>query len=153
VSGRFARAAGWLLFGAFCATAQTARPMAVLQTQYQARVGESVEVPVDSDSLDFMLHAKTRSVTVDGKDVAGLIIAPNETQDKILLAPNSKATPGTYAVTLSATSAAGDTMSAQVDLVVQPRQTVPKSSTRAPVVLLNGWIYGYTCLLYTSRCV
>ena len=150
MSGRFARAAGWLLFGAFCATAQTARPMAVLQTQYQARVGESVEVPVDSDSLDFMLHAKTRSVTVDGKDVAGLIIAPNETQDKILLAPNSKATPGTYAVTLSATSAAGDTMSAQVDLVVQPRQTVPKSSTRAPVVLLNGWIYGYTGQCGTS---
>jgi uncharacterized protein (TIGR03437 family) len=129
--------------------------MAVLQTQYQARVGESVEVPLDAASLDFMLHAKTRSVTVDGKDISGLVLVPNETQDKILLAPNSKATPGEYAVTLSATGAAGDAMAAQVDVLVKPRQTVPKSSTRAPVVLLNGWIFGYTgtCTISSSSSV
>jgi uncharacterized protein (TIGR03437 family) len=129
--------------------------MAVLQTQYQARVGEPVEIPVDAASLAFMLHAKTRSVTVNGKDVPGLVIAPNETQDKILLAPNSKATPGEYAVTLSATSAAGDSLTAQVDVVVKPRQTVPTGSTRAPVVLLNGWIGGYTgtCTISSSSSV
>ena len=151
----FAGAAGWIVLGAFCAAAQTARPMAVLQTQYKARVGESVEVPVDSDSLDFMLHAKTRSVTADGKGVPGLVIAPNETQDKILLAPNSKATPGHYSVTLSATDATGNTMTAQVDLVVQPRQAVPTGGTRAPVVLLNGWIGGYTgtCTISSSSSV
>jgi uncharacterized protein (TIGR03437 family) len=124
--------------------------MAVLQAQYQVRVGESVEVPVDSPTLDFMLHAKSRRVTIDGKDVAGLVVAPNETRDKILLAPNSKATPGTYSVQLSAASAAGDEMAAQVDVVVKPRQTVPKSATRAPVVLLNGWILGYTGTCATS---
>jgi len=155
VFGRFAMSAGWLLLGAFCATAQTARPMTVLETQYQARVGEAVEVPVDAASLDFMLHAKTRSVTIDGQDVPGLVIGPNETLDKILLAPNSKATPGEYAVTLSATSAAGDAMTAQVDVVVKPRQTVPNNSTRAPVVLLNGWISGYTgtCTISSSSSV
>jgi uncharacterized protein (TIGR03437 family) len=153
--GCFATPAGWLLCGAFCATAQTAKPMEVLETQYQARVGESVEVSVDADSLDFMLHAKTLNVTVDGKAVSGLVLAPNETQDKILLAPNSKSTPGTYAVTLSATGAAGDSMTAQVDLVVKPRQTVPTGSTRAPVVLLNGWIGGYTgtCTISSSSSV
>jgi uncharacterized protein (TIGR03437 family) len=118
--------------------------MAVTQTEYEVRVGESVEVPVDSETLDFMVHAKTRRVTIDGRDVAGLIVAPNETQDKILLAPNSKAAPGEYSVRLSAESATGDEMSAEVDVAVKPRQTVPKNSTRPPVVLLNGWIDGYT---------
>jgi len=118
--------------------------MAVLQTRYEVRVGETIEIPVDSPTLYFMLHAKSRRATIGGKDVAGLVIAPNETGDKILLVPNSKATPGEYSVELSAASANGDEMAAQVDVVVKPRQTVPKSATRAPVVLLNGWILGYT---------
>ena len=39
-------------------------------------------------------------MTVDGKDVPGLVVAPNETQDRILLAPSAKAVPGEYAVTI-----------------------------------------------------
>ncbi|HUB82135.1 MAG TPA: IPT/TIG domain-containing protein [Bryobacteraceae bacterium] len=129
--------------------------MAVLQTQYQVRVGESIEVPVDSPTLSFMLQAKSRRVTIDGKDVAGLVMAPDEARDKILLAPNSKATPGTYTVQLSGASAAGDEMAVQVDVVVKPRQTVPKSATRAPVVLVNGWIAGYSgsCTISSSSSV
>ena len=137
-------AAGLLLLNAFCAASQTTRPMAVQQTRYEVRMGEPIEVPMAAGTLDFMVHAKTRRVTVGGQDVAGLVVAPNETQDKILLAPNSKAIPGEYAVTLSATSAAGEEMDADVVVVVKPRQTVPAGSTRAPVVLLNGWIAGYT---------
>jgi uncharacterized protein (TIGR03437 family) len=126
------------------AVAQSARPMAVLQTRYQVRIGESVEIPVDSPTLTFMLHAQQRRVSVNNKDVEGLVVAPDSSQQKILLAPNSKATPGEYAVTLSGTDAAGDRMTADVDVLVKPRLTVPKSSTRAPVVLVNGWIGGYT---------
>jgi uncharacterized protein (TIGR03437 family) len=136
-------AAGLLLGGAFCAASQTARPMAVMQTRYEVRMGEPIEVPVAADTLDFIAHAKTRRATADGQDVAGLVVGPNETQDKILLAPNSQATPGEYHVTLSATSSAGEAMSADVDVVVKPRQTVPTGSKRAPVVLLNGWMAGY----------
>jgi uncharacterized protein (TIGR03437 family) len=148
-------AAGLLLVGACSAAAATTRPMAVLQTRYEVRVGETVEVPVAADTLDFMIHAKTRRVTAGGRDVAGLIVGPNETQNKILLAPNSKAAPGQYAVTLSATSAAGDEMAAEVDVVVKPRQTVPTGSSRAPVVLINGWIAGYTgtCTISSSSSV
>lgn len=151
-------AAGLLLGGAVCAASQTARPMAVMQTRYEVRMGEPTEVPVAADTRDFVIHAKTRRVTMDGQDVAGLVVAPNETQDEILLAANSRATPGNYAVTISATSASGEEMSAEVDVVVKPRQsvpTVPKSSTRAPVVLLNGWISGYsgTCSIASSSSV
>ena len=148
--------AACILIAAFSAVAQTARPMAVMQTRYEVKMGEPIEVPVAADTRDFITHAKTRRVTIDGQDVPGLIVGPNETQDKILLAPNSKAIPGEYTVMLSATSAAGEEMSAQVDVVVKPRQTVPTGSTRAPVVLLNGWIAGYnggTCTISSSSSV
>ena len=127
--------------------------MAVMQTHFEARMGEPIEVPVAADTRDFIAHAKTRRVTIDGQDVPGLVIAPNDTQDKILLAPNSKAAPGQYSVTLSATSSSGEEMNTEVDVVVKPRITVPKGNTRAPVVLLNGWIAGYnggTCTIASS---
>jgi uncharacterized protein (TIGR03437 family) len=129
--------------------------MVVLQTRFEARMGEPIEVPMAADTLDFMIHAKTRRVTMGGQDVAGLVVAPNETQDKILLAPNSKATPGEYAVTLSATNTAGEEMTADVVVVVKPRQAVPLGNTRPPVVLLNGWIAGYTgaCTISSSSSV
>ncbi len=149
----------FILIAAFNAVAQTAGPMAVMQTRYEVKIGEPIEVPVAAGTRDFIAHAKTRRVTIDGQDVPGLIVGPNETQDKILLAPNSKATPGEYTVMLSATSATGDEMSAKVDVVVKPRQTVPTvpaGSARAPVVLLNGWIAGYngdTCTISSSSSV
>ena len=149
---RVAIAAGLLLGSAFCAVSQTARPMVVLKTRYEVRMGEATEIPAAADTLDFMVHAKTRRVTAGGQDVAGLVVAPNAAQDRILLAPSSRATPGEYAVTLSATSASGEEMHANVDVVVEPRTTVPNGSTQPPVVLLNGWEEGFTgtCPIATS---
>jgi hypothetical protein len=129
---RVAIAAGLLLGSAFCAVSQTARPMVVLKTRYEVRMGEATEIPAAADTLDFMVHAKTRRVTAGGQDVAGLVVAPNAAQDRILLAPSSRATPGEYAVTLSATSASGEEMHANVDVVVEPRTTVPNGSTQPP---------------------
>lgn len=139
-----ARSALLLLASALCATSQTSKPMLVLQTRYEVRMGETTEISAAADTLDFMVHAKTRRLTIGGQDVPGLVVGTNAAQDKILLASNSKATPGEYAVTLSATSATGEEMETNVDVVVRPLVTVPKSSTRAPVVLLNGWIAGFT---------
>jgi pimeloyl-ACP methyl ester carboxylesterase len=115
-------------------------------------MGETAEIPAEAGTLDFMLHAKTRRVTIDGQDVAGLVVAPNQAQDQILLAGSSKAKPGEYAVTLSAISATGEEMHTNVDVVVKPRLTVPNGSTRPPVVLLNGWITGFAnaCAVATS---
>ena len=136
-------AAGLFLLPTFAAFSQSAKSMAVMETRYEVRMGEATEVPVQADTRDFIAHAKTRRVTIGGQDAPGFVVAPNEKQDKILLAPNSKAAPGEYTVTLSATSAEGEEMTAEVNVVVKPRVTVPKNSTRAPVVLLNGWIAGY----------
>jgi uncharacterized protein (TIGR03437 family) len=126
--------------------------MAVLQTQNAVHMGEAVEIPVTDDTRDFMVQAKTRSVTTNGQDVQGLVVAPNATQDKIMLAASSKVTPGEYTVTLSATSAKGEEMHADIGLVVYPPVTVPTGSTRPPVVLLNGWELGWsgTCPVATT---
>ena len=144
---------GLLLCSAICATSQTpeatgalptVRPMALLQTRYELRIGEPAEIPAPPETLDFLLHAKTRRVAIEGQEAAGLVVAPNQTQDGILLAPSSKAVPGEYTVTLSATSQTGEARQTTLDVVVQPRVTVPNSSTRPPVVLLNGWQIGFT---------
>jgi uncharacterized protein (TIGR03437 family) len=152
VLGRMVAAAGLLLGGALGAASPGTRPMVVLETRYQVRVGEATAIPAAADTLDFMLHAKTRRVTAGGQDLPGVVVAPNEAQDQILLAASSKAAPGEYAATLSATSAAGEEMHSQVEVVVEHAVTVPKSSTRPPVVLLNGWEVGFsnTCPVATS---
>ena len=105
---RAVHTAGLLLCSAICATSQTpeatgalptARPMALLQTRYELRIGEPAEIPAPPETLDFLLHAKTRRLAIEGQDAAGLVVAPNQTQDGILLAPSSKAVPGEYTVT------------------------------------------------------
>jgi uncharacterized protein (TIGR03437 family) len=145
--------AGFLLCGAICATPQTpqsavalrtAKPMALLETRYELRLGEPVEIQAPQETLDFLLHAKARQAAIEGQAVSGLIAAPNRAQDRILLAGSSKAKPGEYAVTLSATSDAGEERQAVLDVVVKPRVTVPVGSTRNPVVMLNGWETGFT---------
>jgi uncharacterized protein (TIGR03437 family) len=47
-------------------------------------------------------------------------------------------------VTLSATGDTGEQRQTTLNVTVRPRVSVPKNSTRPPVVLLNGWITGFT---------
>ena len=61
----------------------------------------------------------------------------------MVLAASPRAKPGTYAVTISATSAAGEQRQTTLTVVVHAMTTVPSGSTRNPVVLLNGWEAGY----------
>ncbi len=61
-----------------------------------------------------------------------------------MLGASLRVAPGEYAVKLSATSAAGEVRQTSLDVVVKPRVSVPSSSTRPPVVLLNGWEEGFT---------
>jgi uncharacterized protein (TIGR03437 family) len=146
-------AAGWLLCSAVCAMSQTpestgapgtAKAMALSKTRYELRIGEPAEIPAPRETLDFLIHARTRRVTIAGQDATGLIVASNQAQDGILLAPSSKAKPGEYTVTLSATSETGEQRQTPLDVVVKPRVSVPNGSTRPPVVLLNGWQTGFT---------
>ena len=116
----------------------------MLQTRYELRIGESASIAAPQETLNFLAQAKTRQLAVAGQGAAGLVVAPNQTQDGIVLAPTSKATPGEYTVTLSATAATGEQRQTTLDVVVQPRASVPAGTTRVPVVLLNGWQTGFT---------
>ena len=126
------------------AGAVPARPMTLLQNRYEVRIGEPASILAPQETLNFLARAKSRQLSVKGQSAAGLVVAPNQTQDGILLAPSSKATPGEYSVTLSATGETGEQRQTTLNVVVQPRASVPAGTTRPPVVLLNGWQTGFT---------
>src|ERR1700678_912415 len=114
--------------------AQGARPMELQKTRYELRPGEPAQISATSETLDFLLTAKSRSIQFGGASTEGLVVGPNKGGDQILLAASARAKPGEYAITISATSAAGEVRQASMEMVVQPRQTVPTGSTRPPVV-------------------
>jgi uncharacterized protein (TIGR03437 family) len=145
------RAASLLICSAICALAQTA-PMAVLKSRYEIRVGQPARIEAPAETLDFLLRAKTRRVSIESMETSGLVAEPNYTRDQILLAPTLRAKPGEYTVTLSAASETGEQRQTTLDVVVEAQVTVPSSATRPPVVLLNGWITGITnaCNIATS---
>ncbi len=118
--------------------------MTLLKTRYEIRIGEPASILAPQETLNFLARAKTRQLAIEGQGAAGLVVAPNQTQDGVLLAPSSKATPGEYTVTLSATGETGEQRQTTLDVVVQPRASVPAGTTRPPVVLLNGWQTGFT---------
>ena len=118
--------------------------MAVLQSRYEIRAGEPAPIAAPAETLDFLLHAKTRRVSIEGLETSGLVVGPGYAPDQILLAASPRAKPGEYTVTLSATSETGEERQTTLAVVVQAQVTVPPGSTRPPVVLLNGWMTGFT---------
>jgi uncharacterized protein (TIGR03437 family) len=126
------------------ASLPAAKAMELQQTRYELRAGEPAQISAASDTLDFLLKAKSRRIEMQGAQADGLVVGPNRAGDGILLAASLRAKPGEYAVTLSAKSAAGEERQAALVMVVQPRQAVPTGSARPPVVLLNGWEIGFT---------
>ena len=149
--------AALLLCGAVCRAAEiSVQPLAVQQTRYEMRVGESVQIAVPPETLDFLLKAKTLRLAVDGGiDGAAssvLVVGPNRARDRVLMAAPLRISPGEYTAKLSATSEAGEERVTRLAIVVKPRTTVPSNATRPPVVLLNGWETGFTgtCTVSTS---
>ena len=118
--------------------------MAVLQSRYEIRAGQPAPIAAPPETLDFLLHAKTRHVSIEGLETSGLVVGPGYTPGEILLAASPRAKPGQYTVTLSATSETGEERQTTLAVVVQAQVTVPPNSTRPPVVLLNGWEIGFT---------
>ena len=59
------RAASLLICSAICALAQTA-PMALHQSRYEIRAGQPARIAAPAETLDFLLHAKTRRVSIAG---------------------------------------------------------------------------------------
>ncbi len=150
---RAVTAAALVMCGATCATSQTAvSRMTLLHTRYELRMGEPAEILAPRETVDFLVHAKTRRVTMEGQETSGLVVAANQSQDRILIAPTFKAKPGEYTVTLSATSETGEERQTTLSVVVRPRASVPNATARPPVVLLNGWQSGLTnsCAVATT---
>jgi uncharacterized protein (TIGR03437 family) len=131
-----------LLCGAVGQAAEV-HPLAVQQTRYEMRVGESVQIAVPPETLDFLLKAANLRVDLVGAG-ATLAAGPNRAHDQVRLAAPLRAGPGRYTAKLSATSPAGEVRTVQLTVVLKPRQQVPTGSTRPPVVLLNGWETGFT---------
>jgi uncharacterized protein (TIGR03437 family) len=123
---------------AICALAQTA-PMALHQTRYEVRAGEPAQIAAPAETLDFLLHAKTRRASIEG-----MVVGPSYTGDRILLAASPLAKPGEYTVTLTAISETGEERQTTLAVVVKPQVAVPSNSARPPVVLVNGWMNGFT---------
>jgi uncharacterized protein (TIGR03437 family) len=113
---------------------------AIAQPKYEIKAGAPVPLAESSDTVDFILKATKLSVV----PAVGITAGPNRAGNQVMLAASLLAKPGEYAVTLTATSAAGEQRRATMDVVVKPRATVPSNATRPPVVLLNGWETGYT---------
>src|ERR1019366_6088213 len=118
--------------------------MALLQSRYEIRAGQPARIEAPAETLDFLLHAKTRRVSIEGLETSGLVVGPGYTPGEILLAPSLRAKPGRYTVTLSATSDTGEERQTTMNVVVEAQVTVPPNSTRPPVVLVNGWMNGFT---------
>jgi uncharacterized protein (TIGR03437 family) len=151
--GRFA--ATLLAFCAVIATAQAqttpeqtspnlraVRPLAMRQTRYRLRAGESTRVDASAETLDFLLHAKTRRLEIDGKEAHGIVVGPNRAGDQISLAASLRMKPGEYTVKLSAIAEASEERMTTLAVTLDPMQTVPSTATQPPVVLLNGWQFG-----------
>src|ERR1035438_1777776 len=122
------------------------RPLVLHQTQYRFRAGESAKIDAPPETLDFVRNAKSRAVTVNGAEGRGFVVGPDVGGDQVLLAASLTMKPGVYAVTVSAVSGTGEERAAAVNVTRDPLQTVPNGATVPPVVLLNGWQFGYsTC--------
>ena len=132
------RAASLLMCSAICALAQTA-PMALVESRYEMRAGEPARIEASAETVDFLLHAKSRRVSIEG-----LVVGPGYTPGQVLLAASARVKPGEYNVTLSATSETGDERQTTLAVIVKPQVAVPSNSTRPPVVLVNGWMNGFT---------
>lgn len=146
--------AGWSMV-AFAQNQPAPRPVGPLlmnQSRYRLHAGDRVPIADSQETLDFLRAAKIRTVTIHGPQGKGFVVAPNVKGDQLLLAASLTMKPGEYSVTVSAVSGSAEERAATVDVTLDPMQTVPNGSTVPPVVLLNGWQFGYSSTSGLSSC-
>jgi uncharacterized protein (TIGR03437 family) len=138
-----------LVCAASSALAQSAK-LELQQSRYEMRLGEAVPLAMSAETVTFLLNAKTQKVEIDGVPSDGLVASPNQAKDQVLLGASARMAPGKHTVKLTATSETGEERQSAFDVVVQALPTVPSGSKRPPVVMLNGWISGFTGLCNTA---
>lgn len=134
------------------AQSPAAKPMDLKQTHYELQMGEPVPLVAPSETVDFLRNANSRAVMIGDRKAMGIVVGPNRA-GQMVLAASPAVQPGEYEVTVSATSAAGETRQASVTAVVNAMTTVPSGFSRNPVVLLNGWEEGFTGSCPISRSI
>ena len=75
-------------------TARTVKAMELQQSRYELRAGEPARISAASDTVDFLLKAKSRRVEIQGAPADGLVVGPNRAGDGIMLAASLRAKPG-----------------------------------------------------------
>jgi len=139
-----------LTCGIITASAQVQSPafrrLSLAQDRYRLRAGDRVPIAAPKETLEFRRSAKTRTVSVNGTQGRGFVVGPSVKGDQVLLAASLTTKPGEYTVTLSAVSGAGEVRTAAVDVTLDPMQPVPSGFAAPPVVLLNGWQFGFNSI-------
>ena len=120
------------------------RPLALSQTRYEMRAGEARRLAGAREALDFILKAKRIRLGIEGEDAKGFVVGPGLRGDAPLLAASHMVKPGEYTLTLAATSDGGEERVTKLSVVLEPTQPVPSTATTPPVVLLNGWQFGFS---------
>lgn len=145
-----AAVAGLIL--AFCAAGQSPSALTLYQSSFRLKPGQSALVPAASETIQFLNQAAKRELTVNQAKAEGLVVSPSSDGTGVVLGASLRTKPGNYTVQLSATSSTGVQRAASLSVAVDALTTVPNDATRPPVVLLNGWISGFTnsCPVATS---
>jgi pimeloyl-ACP methyl ester carboxylesterase len=120
------------------------RSLALSQTRYEFRAGEARRLAGDRETLDFVSKAKRLWIGIDGVEAKGFVVGPALRGDEPLLAASYIVQPGEYTLTISATSGTGEERVTTLSVVLNPMQPVPPTATKPPVVLLNGWQFGFS---------
>ncbi len=116
--------------------------MTLRRAHYQLRAGESAPIDAPGDTLDFLVHAISRSVEIGGRTADGFAVAPDASGGRILLGASLRLPAGRYPVHIVASSPSGERREAVLDVSLQPLQTVPDGASEPPVLVLNGWQFG-----------
>ena len=140
------------LIFAIGALGQSTPPLTLYQSSYQLKPGQSALVPAAPETIQFLQRAAKRELTLNGAKADGLVLSPSRDGTGMVLGASLRAKPGAYTVQLTATDASGVQRAASLSVAVAALTTVPNNATRPPVVLLNGWISGFTnsCPVATS---
>ena len=143
-----------LIFSTAASTAavHAAESLTLYQSTFTLQPGQATQVPADSGTISFLNTAASRKLTVGNSTASSFVVSPSRDRSAVILGASLRTKPGSYNVTLSATSSAGEQRVTTFNVVVDALPTVPSSSTRPPVVLLNGWETGYSnsCPVATS---
>jgi hypothetical protein len=118
--------------------------LVLAESHYQVRAGEGTKIVAPDETLEFLRSAKARTVTIGNREASGFVFGPNTKGDAFLLSASHLVRPGSYSLTLTATSDVGESRVATLDVVLNPVEKVPSDTVRRPVVLLNGWQFGFS---------